>query len=215
MAIRVIVAEDHAIVREGLCALIEKQSDIEVVYEAQNGQQAVEQAARLKPDLVIMDVSMPGINGIEATRQIITAINDVRVLALSAHDKPEYVTDMIKAGVSGYLLKDCLTSELVNAIRKVVEGESYLSSRIATVVIEEHKKQHLPSTHSMNAILKKHEIEVLKLLAEGKTAGQIAEQYNVTVKAIEAKRRRMFDKLAIDNFADLVKYAIREGLTSC
>ena len=215
MAISVIVADDHAIVREGLCALIGKEPDIEVLYEAKNGRQAVKQALRLKPDVVIMDVSMPDINGVEATRQIKAAMSNVQVLALSVHDKHEYVMDMIKAGVSGYLLKDCVSSELVEAIRKVAESESYLSPKIAAIVIEEHKKQHLSSARLVNVVLKEHELGVLKLLAEGKTASQIALHYDVTVKAIEAKRRRILEKLNIDNFADLIKYAIREGITSC
>ncbi|MBW8035076.1 MAG: response regulator transcription factor [Planctomycetes bacterium] len=216
MTIRVIVAEDHAIVREGLCALIEREPDLEVVYEAQNGQQAVEQARQLKPDVVVMDVSMPDINGIEATRKIKIAMTDVQVLALSVHDKPEYVMDMIKMGASGYLLKDCVSSELVHAIRRVAANESYLSPKIASIVINEHLgKQQSSSDRRANVVLKDDELDILKRLVEGETAGQIADHYKVTVKAIEARRRRILSKLNIDNFADLVKYAIREGLTSC
>lgn len=215
MAISVIVAEDHAIVREGLCALIEREADIEVVYEAQNGRQAIEQTQMLKPDVVIMDVSMPDINGIEATRKIKAAMADVRVLALSVHDKPEYVMDMIKVGVSGYLLKDCVASELVEAIRRVAANESYLSPKIAAIVINEHNEGQSTSDRCANVVLKAHEIDIIKLLVEGETAGQIAARYDVTVKAIEARRRRILSKLDIDNFADLVRYAIRNGLTTC
>lgn len=212
--ISVVLAEDHAIIREGLRALIEKESDMEVIGEAENGLQAVQQARQLRPDIVIMDVSMPELNGIEATRQIKAAGGNTRVVALSVHDKPEYVMDMIKAGASGYLLKDCVSSELVHAIRRVAVNESYLSPKIAAIVINEHNEKLSSSNRRANVALKNHEIDVLKLLVEGKTASQIAVQYNITVKAIEAKRRRILNKLDIDNFADLVKYAIREGLTT-
>lgn len=215
MAIKVLLAEDHAIVREGLCALIRKQSDMEV-YEAENGLQAIEQSQRIKPDVVIMDISMPSINGIEATQQIKANMSDVKVLALSVHDRREYVMGMIKAGVSGYLLKDCVCSELVQAIRKVMKNESYLSPKIAAIVLDEHKADNTSkSESSADGGLKDYERQVIKLLAEGKSAREIAKQTSRNIKTIEAQRRRIMKKLKIDNYAELVKYAIREGLTSC
>jgi two-component system response regulator NreC len=214
MAIKVLLAEDHAIVREGLCALIKKQSDMEV-FEAENGLEAVRQTKQLKPDVVVMDVSMPEINGIEATRQIKADVDNVKVLALSVHDEREYVMGMIRAGVSGYLLKDCVSAELVGAIRKVMKNESYLSPKIAAVVLNEHNADRSIPECSANAILKDYEIEVLKLLAEGKSAGEIAKQTSRNIKTIEAQRRRIMKKLEVDNCAALIKYAIREGLTSC
>lgn len=215
MPIKVLLAEDHAIVREGLCALIRKQSDMEV-YEAENGLQAIEQSQRIKPDVVIMDISMPSINGIEATQQIKANINDVKVLALSVHDEREYVMGMIKAGVSGYLLKDCVCSELVQAIRKVMKNESYLSPKIAAIVLDEHKVDSTSKSGNLaDSGLKDYERQVVKLLAEGKSAREIAKQTGRNIKTIEAQRRRVMKKLKIDNYAELVKYAIREGLTSC
>ena len=214
MAIKVLLAEDHAIVREGLCALIKKQSDMEV-YEAENGMEAIQQTQQLKPDVVIMDVSMPGINGIEATRRIKADVGNVKVLALSVHDEREYVMGMIKAGVAGYLLKDCVSAELVGAIRKVMKNESYLSPKIAAILLNEHNMDNSVNECSKNTVLKDYEIEVLKLLAKGKSAGEIAKQTSRNIKTIEAQRRRIMKKLEVDNCVDLIKYAIREGLTSC
>jgi len=213
VAIKVMLAEDHAIVREGIRVLIERESDMEVVCEAENGLEAVQKAHELRPDVVIMDVTMPEINGIEATRQIKAATSDIKILALSVHDKREYVMGMIRAGVSGYLLKDCVSAELVGAIRRVVANESYLSPKIAAIVIEEHKEKPL-SSRSGEIVLKDSEIEIVRLLVEGNTAGEVAKLLNVTVKSIEAKRRRILEKLNFDSFAELVKYAIRKGLTT-
>lgn len=137
MRTRVLLAEDHVVVREGFRALIEKQTDIEVVGEASNGQEVVELALELEPDVVLMDVGMPGMNGIEATRRIVAEMKNTKVLALSVHDDCEFVMGMVKAGVSGYLLKDCVFEDLVKAIRVVVAGESYLSPKIASIVLED------------------------------------------------------------------------------
>ena len=211
MAIKILLAEDHAIVREGLCAMIEKESDMEVVGEVEDGLEAVQQARKLNPDVIIMDVSMPGMNGIDATRQIKANMSNIKVLALSVHDKREYVTDMLDAGVSGYLLKDCVCSELIKAIRRVMKDESYLSPKIAAIVLDERQKE-IAATET---VLNQQEQKLLKLLAEGKSAKEIAEQYDANLKTIEAQRRRIMKKLEISNLAGLVKYAIREGLVSC
>ncbi len=210
MATRILLAEDHAIIREGLRAMIEKESDMEVVGEAEDGLKAVQQARELNPDIVIMDVSMPGMNGIDATCQIKTDMSNIKVLALSVHDKREYVLDMLDAGVSGYLLKDCVCSELIQAIRRVMKGESYLSPKIATIVLDERSDKN----HLSDVVLNEREQKLLRLLASGKSVREIAEKSNANVKTIEAQRRRIMKKLEIDNFADLIKYAIREGLTS-
>lgn len=211
MTIKILLAEDHAIVREGLCAMIEKESDMEVVGEAQDGLEAVQQAQELAPDIVIMDVSMPGMNGIVATRQIKATMSNIKVLALSVHDRREYVLDMLDAGVSGYLLKDCIGSELIRAIHRVMKGESYLSPKIATIVLDERNDKN----HLSDVVLNEREQKLLKLLAEGKSAKEIAKQNNANIKTIEAQRRRIMKKLEIENMAGLVKYAIREGWVSC
>jgi DNA-binding NarL/FixJ family response regulator len=211
MVIKVLLAEDHAIVRQGLCSMIEKESDMEVVGQADDGREAVEQARQLHPDVVIMDVSMPKMNGIEATRQIKADMGGIKVLALSAHDNREYVTDMLDVGVSGYLLKDCVCSELIKAIRRVMKDESYLSPRIAAIVLDERYRGSRPP----EIVLSEREKQLLRLLAEGKSAKGIAQQSNTNIKTIEAQRRRIKKKLGIDNLAGLVKYAIRERLISC
>ncbi len=211
MVIKVLLAEDHAIVRQGLCSMIEKESDMEVVGQANDGREVVEQARQLHPDVVIMDVSMPKMNGIEATRQIKADMGGIKVLALSAHDNREYVTDMLDVGVSGYLLKDCICSELIKAIRRVMKDESYLSPRIAAIVLDERYRERMPP----ETALSEREKQLLCLLAEGKSAKGIAQQSNTNIKTIEAQRRRIKKKLGIDNLAGLVKYAIREKLVSC
>jgi len=211
MAIKVLLAEDHAIVREGLCSMIEKESDMEVVGQADDGREVVEQVRRLHPDVVIMDVSMPKMNGVEATRQIKADMGDIKVLALSAHDNREYVTDMLDVGACGYLLKDCVCSELIKAIRRVMKDESYLSPRIAAIVLNERFRETMPP----EIALSEREKQLLRLLAEGKSAKGIAQQSNTNIKTVEARRRRIKKKLGIDNLAGLVKYAIRERLVSC
>lgn len=215
MAIKVLLAEDHTIVREGLSAMIGKQADMTVVGEAKNGLEAAQLALELKPEVIIMDVSMPVMNGIEATKKIKASNNSIKILALSAHDKREYVIDMINAGVSGYLLKDCISTELIQAIRKLMVNESFLSPRIATIILDERKAEQSMPRNPVNAVLKENELAVLKLLVKGLSAKEIAQKNNVNLKTVEAQRRRIMTKLNIDNFADLVKYAIREDITSC
>ncbi len=215
MSIKVILADDHRIMREGLRSLLEKEPDIEVVAEADNGRTAVQQVQELSPDIVIMDVSMQDLNGIEATRQIIARYPDVKVLALSMHSDKTYVAGILSAGASGYLLKDSAFDELAEALRVVISGQFYLSSRVAAIVTKDYVR-HLsgasgPSTHS---ILTAREREVLQLLAEGKSKKQVALQLNMSVKTVETHRQKIMEKLDIYSIAELTKYAIREGLTS-
>ena len=211
MAIKILLAEDHTIVREGLRAIIEKEPEMEVIGEAQDGLKVIWQAVELKPDVVIMDINMPGVNGIEATRRIKAKMSDVKVLALSVHYKSEYVLDMLDAGVSGYLLKDCFCTELIEAIERVVKGESYLSPKITSIVLDDRKnKDSLP-----DIVLNENEKKLVRFLANGKSAKEIADEDKANVKTIEARRRRIMKKLEIDNLAGLVMYAIREGLRVC
>jgi two-component system, NarL family, response regulator NreC len=213
MTIKVLLAEDHTIVREGLAAMIEKQNDMIVIGQAQNGLEATKLAQTLKPHVVVMDVSMPMLNGVEAAKKIKASDSAIKILALSAHDKREYVIDMIRAGVSGYLLKDCISTDLIQAIRRLMQNESFLSPKIAAIIINEQNDQN-PDKFQPPAVLKEKELKVLKLLAKGLSAKDIAEKNNINIKTVEAQRRRIMTKLNIDNFADLVKYAIRTDLTS-
>ena len=214
MSIGILIAEDHAIVREGLRSLIEKQPDMEIVCEAEDGRTAVESARELLPDVVVMDITMPNLNGVEATRQIINEFPQIKVIALSIHSNRRFVADMLGAGASGYVLKECLFDELVQAIHAVVAGESYLSSRITGVVVDDYVKRLSTIADSPLSSLTSREREVLQLISQGKTTKQIALNLHVSTKTIEANRRQVMEKLDVHSIAELTKYAVREGLTS-
>ncbi len=214
MPIRILVADDHKIVREGLIALLQKNSQLQVVGEAENGRQAVQLAAELRPEVVIIDIGMPDLNGIEATRQIVADHPGVKVIALSMHSDKRFVKGMLKAGASGYLLKYCATEELLTAIQMVMSQRVYLSHDITGIVVEDYVQKLADTDASAFQALTPREREVLQLLAEGQSTRQIADSLHVSVKTVEVHRKQMMDKLGLNNFADLVKYAIREGLTS-
>jgi two-component system response regulator NreC len=214
MNIRIILAEDHKITREGLVNMLKNQRNMQVIGEAQNGREAVQLAIDLSPDLVIMDVTMPNLNGIDATRVITSNSNAVKVIALSMYSDKQFVQGMMQAGASGYLLKDCAFDELVNAIRVVYAGETYLSPGIAGIVVQDYVKKLSNSASSAGTLLTKREREVLQLISEGKSTKLIATQLDVSIKTVETHRRQMMEKLGIRNVAGLTKYAIREGLTS-
>jgi len=214
MSIRILLADDHALIREGLRSLLEKQPDMEVVAEADEGRRAVELVRELSPDVVIMDVTMPRLGGIEATRQITGEFPAVKVIALSIHSRRRFVADMLSAGASGYILKECLFDELVQAIRAVSEGGRYLSPRITDVVVDDYVKRLSSGDESPLRSLSGREREVLQLVAEGKSTKQISMELHVSTKTIEANRRQIMEKLDMQSVAELTKYAIREGLTS-
>lgn len=215
MGTRILIAEDHVIMREGLRALINEQADMEIVGEAVNGTAAIELARELKPDVIIMDVAMPGMNGINATRQIKAEMPDLKIVALSAYDNREYVMGMVKAGVSGYLLKDCAFEELVRAIRTILQNKSYLSPDAAKVVLDAQSETRIALGDLVNsAALSALDLEMIKLLAEGKSAREIAAKNNQSVKTVEGRRRRIMRKLNINSTAELVRYAIREGVVA-
>ncbi|MCX5635144.1 MAG: response regulator transcription factor [Planctomycetota bacterium] len=214
MTIKILLADDHKITRQGLRSLLEKQSDMSVVAEAEDGRTAVQMVEKLSPDVVIMDISMPDLNGIEATRQIISRNSKVKIIALSMHSDRLFVSEMLKSGACGYLLKDCAFEELARAIRAVVDGKTYLSPAISMVVVDDYL-HHLSKTDSPTGqILTNREREVLQLMAEGKSTKQIALKLHISVKTVETHRRQMMDKLDIHTVAELTKYAIRKGLTS-
>jgi DNA-binding NarL/FixJ family response regulator len=214
MSIRIILADDHKIVRDGLRSLLEKHSDIEVVAEAHNGRTAVKQVHELSPDIVIMDISMSDLNGIEATYQIIAKSPNIKVLALSMHSDKRFVEGMLKAGASGFMLKDSAFTELVSAIRVLTSNQIYLSPPIASVITKDYISKKTKAGFSVGSILTSREREVLQLLAEGKSTKEISSCLNVSVKTIETHRKKIMEKLNIHNIAGLTKYAIREGLTT-
>jgi DNA-binding NarL/FixJ family response regulator len=214
MPIRILLADDHAIVRHGLSQSIQREKDMEVIGQAENGISTVEMVRELSPDIVIMDISMPDLNGMEATREIIRDFPQVKVIGLSMHSAKKFITEMFKAGASAYLLKDCKFEELAEAIRTVMSGKSYISPEISKEVVESYIKTAEQKQSSVFSTLSKREREVLQLLAEGQTTKQIGLKLHISPKTVEAHRLRVMDKLDIDNVAQLTKYAIQEGLTS-
>ena len=213
MPTRVLLVDDHAMIRQGLSSLLEKQPDLEVVGSVEDGRKAVDIARELAPDLVIMDISMPNLNGIDATRKIVGEMGDVKVIALSIHSSRHFVAEMLKAGASGYILKECLFDELVEAIKTVLNGGTYLSPKITGVVIDDYVKRLSTQYQPEGQVLNEREREVLQFLSEGKSTKQIALQFHVSAKTIESNRRNIMDKLGVNSVAELTKYAVREGLT--
>jgi two-component system response regulator NreC len=213
MNIRIILADDHAIFRQGLRALLENQPRMEVLAEAENGREAVRLARELSPDLVIMDLTMPGLNGVEATRQITSASPKIKVIALSMHADQRRVGEMLAAGASGYLLKDSAFEELIQAINAVVEHGNYFSPPVIGPIVREYLKL-CSREHSSGPALTPREREVLQLLAEGNSSKETAFLLHINVKTVDTHRQRIMKKLDLHNLADLTRYAIREGLTS-
>ena len=214
MSIKILLADDHGIIREGLRSLLEKEPDIKVIGEAQDGRKAFELTQQLQPDIVIIDITMPNLNGIDAARQITSNFPKVKVIALSIHSNRRFVANMLKAGASGYVLKESLFDELTHAIRAVTANGTYLSPKIASMVIDDYVERLSTTAEPKLEVLTSREREVLQLLAEGKSTKQTAAELYVSSKAIEANRRQIMKKLNIHNIAELTKYAIREGLTS-
>jgi len=214
MSIRILLADDHKITRQGLRSLLDKEFDMEVVAEAEQGRTAVRLVRELSPQVVIMDVTMPDLNGVEAARQIVSEFPDVKIIALSMHSDSLFVTEMLRSGALGYLLKDCAFEELARAIRTVVAGKTYLSPSISGVVVNDYLHRLSKADFSGSEVLTDREREVLQLLAEGKSTKQIALKLHISVKTVETHRRQIMNKLDIYTVAELTKYAIRKGLTS-
>ena len=212
--IKIVLADDHQIVRHGLRSLLSAEPDMEVVGEADNGRAVIRLVQDHAPQVVIMDISMPDLNGIEATRLILSETPGIKVIALSMHSDSLFVLNMFKAGASGYLLKDCALEELVKAVRTVMARKIYLSPGISDIVIKDFVVGYSSPDSSAYSILTNREREVLQLMAEGKTTNQIADSLCVSVKTVEAHRKQMMNKLDIHSVAELTKYAIRQGLTS-
>ena len=215
MSIRILLADDHRILREGLRSLLTQQPDIEVVGEACDGEQAVALALELLPDLVIMDVVMAGMDGVAATRRIRAECPGARVIALSMHSDRRFVSEMLRAGAIGYLVKDSAFEELHQAVRTVMENRPYLSASITCTLVEDFVRQASAERPPLSPLqmLTAREQEVLRLLADGKRVKEIAHLLNVSVKTVESHRQNIMDKLEIHSTIELTRYALREGLT--
>ena len=214
MRIRILLADDQELVRSGIATMIGLEADMEVVGQAGNGRTTVELSQKLSPDIVLMDIAMPDLNGIEATRQICAQVAPPKVIAVSGHSSQRSVTEILKAGASGYVLKDAPFEELVLAIRAVSRQKIYLSPEIAENVLQDYRRC-VPSSASTDfATLSAREREVLQLIAEGKTTKAIASILHLSKKTVDTHRAHIMSKLHADSVAELVKHAIREGLTS-
>lgn len=212
MITKIILADDHSVFREGMRSLINKEADLEVIADAENGREAIELTRMHHPDLVIMDSSMPVLNGIEASRTIISEFPDIKILALSMHSDQLFIKKMLSAGVSGYLIKDCTFTELKTAIKTVLDNKIYLSPDLNSLVVSEFVYNlRIPTSHYT---LTNREREILQLLAEGNSVKKIASMLFISTKTVESHRQQIMKKLEITNLPDLTKYAIREGLTT-
>lgn len=214
MNLSILLADDHTIVREGLKALLEKENDLIVVAEAENGRIALEKARQCRPDIAVMDISMPEMNGIEATRHIVAELPDTRVLALSMETDRRFVVEVLKSGATGYVLKDAAFSELALAIRRVAANETFLSSRISDLLIREFIQKIPEETAITYQILTPRERSLVQLIAEGKPMKEIAFNFDVSLKTLENQRHTLMKKLNLYSIAELTKYAVREGLTT-
>ena len=214
MGVRILLADDHQIMIEGLCALLRKHPEMETVGQAADGRTAVRMVAELSPDVVIMDIGMPNLNGIEATRQMVAKHPNTKVMALSTHSDGTTVAKMLKAGASGYMLKASAFTELIEGIKAMVDNRTYLCSRIANVIFSDYVNMITNPKWDSGDGLTGREREVLQLVAEGQTTKEIATVLHVNVKTIDSHREHIMSKLNVHNIAGLTKHAIREGLTS-
>jgi len=209
--IRILLVDDHAILRDGLKALLSYYPDVEVIGEAENGRQALECVERLSPDIVLMDIAMPGMNGLEATRLIRQKHPETRVLVLTQYDDQPYVLSLLRAGVSGYILKRALGADLINAVRTVARGESFLYPSVASIVLEELRQPEKDEDQE-DQVLTPREREILARVASGETSRQIALTLDISVKTVEWHRSNMMSKLGVRSVAELVRYAVENDL---
>ena len=214
MSVRLLLVDDHKMMREGLAALLHDVPDIQIVGEANDGREAIDLIRTLHPDVVVMDVGMPELNGVEATRRIRAEFEGVRVIALSTHTDKRYVHHMLEAGANGYVLKISAHEELIRAVRAASQGRTYLSPEIAGLVVERSTSTNAGRDMSVYSTLSSREREVLQLVAEGKTSAETAKEMHISVKTVETHRRNIVQKVGLHGTAELTKYAIREGLTS-
>lgn len=214
MGTKLMLVDDHELFRQGLRYMLESESDAEIIAEAGDGRAAVELATELKPDVIVLDIEMPDMDGIEAAREISAKCPSAKILVLSMHSERGYVSEMFSLGVSGFLLKDAALEELVQAINVVVANKKYISPSLVDVVIEGFTGDSKDTRESELDKLTPREREILQLIAEGNSSKEIAFHLNLSVKTVDAHRRQLMHRLEIDNLADLIKFAIREGLAS-
>ncbi|MEO7019990.1 MAG: response regulator transcription factor [Ktedonobacteraceae bacterium] len=213
MTIHILLADDHTILRAGLKMMLNAQPDMEVVGEAQDGRQALHEAQRLHPDIILMDITMPDMNGIEATKQVKKQLPDVKVLILTMHENDEYVFQALRAGASGYMLKEAADTDLINALHVIQSGNFYLSPTAQSVMVGDYlQRVHAGEEKDSYSCLTEREREILKLVAEGFTNNQIAERLVISPKTVDTHRTHIMDKLNLHSRAELVKYAMRRGL---
>ena len=212
--ITVLLADDHTVVRQGLCVLLQAEQDIEIVGEAETGRQAVQVTRELQPDVVVMDIAMPLLNGLEATRQILKKVPSSRVLILSSYSDDEYVLELSAAGAAGYLLKQAAVTDLIRAIREVKKGNAFFSPAISQRLMQHYRETLLGgvAVKKRPDLLTSRETEVLQLIAEGKTNKQIADGLCVSIKTVEKHRQQLMNKLKIHDIAGLTRYAIAKGI---
>lgn len=213
MAVNIILADDHTLFREGLLTILNSELEFNVVAQAENGREVIKLLRKHDVDVIIMDIAMPELNGIEATRQILHDDPEKKIIALSMHSDSHFVTGMLKAGAKGYLLKDCAGDELIKAIREVLMDRYYISEDISTTVLQDYVGK-LADEEEQASELSGREIEVLQLIAEGKPTQEIAETLFISVKTVEAHRAKIKSKLKLNSIPELTKYAIRKGITS-
>jgi len=215
MQINVFLADDHPVVRNGLMLILQAEPDIKVVGQAADGHEAVKRVGKAAPDVVIMDIAMPGLNGIEATKKIRTACPAVRVLILSMHATAEHIYQALQAGAQGYLLKESAGEEVIKAVRALCKGKRYLSEKISETVVNDYLQQRtLEKKKSPLASLSEREREILQLAAEGKTSAEIGHILFISPKTVETYRSRLMQKLGISDHAALIKFAIQYGVTT-
>jgi two-component system NarL family response regulator len=215
MSIRVLLVDDHTMLREALHLMLEQEPGMEVVGDLGDGKGVLEAEARLSPDVIVMDVSMPTVNGIEATRSLMRKNPAIRIVALSAFGYKQFIMEMMEAGALGYVIKSAAGEQLVRAIKSVARGETYLCPETsATLVAANHRNNSGKTTVSSNKRLGRREIEVLRLLAQGKSSPQIGNDLHIAPSTVDVHRRNIMDKLDLRSVAELTKYAIRTGLTS-
>lgn len=214
MKIRIILADDHRIIRDGIRVLLAGLDGMEVIADVGDGRTAVKLAAELKPDVIVMDIGMPDLNGMEATRQIKAEVPGVQVIALSMHRDVRFVSEMLRAGASGYLLKESAFEELARAIQAVTRHETYLSPSISGVVVQDYVSRLGEARPAGSAALTPREREVLQLISEGHSSKEVAFRLHVSLKTVETHRHQIMSKLGLRSVAELTKYALREGLTA-
>jgi two-component system response regulator NreC len=210
--VRVLIVDDHSIVREGVRMILSGQDDFDVVGEASNGREGVEIALRMKPDVVVMDISMPDMNGIEATAKIRAEMPDIEVLGLTMHEEDSYVFEMLKAGAAGYVLKRAASEDLVNAVRAAHQGHAFLYPSVAKMVVQDFLQRATTQDRQNLDGLTAREREVLTLIAEGMTNQQIAGKLYISIKTVQTHRAHIMEKLNLHDRTELVRYAIRKGL---